>query len=378
LPLGLRAGALAICTALLAGCGGDPEPAAEPESEPERPGVTAADEEPAAEEPPPAETPSVVIKLDTFPKDVMDLQVKDLVEVQMTEGRPSVRGTVRGVRPRQLSVALQGSGITTQLKPEDVAGVKLLYREDPSALTVTADAPLNEQETWLERFADREILGKNPVKLWRGRFARNVPLKVSRAFDLGQLTFVKRSGSKKYFLPDSRDAHLRPGDSVKLVGTSLGTESVPASGKDRTLGEVYLYLVRRKNTAFAVYSFDRLQAKNLDPKSVERFLENEPVTLAVSRPGSMTHLKVVRVRASVARKYSRYLEQTPDRPAVRRLRAQRDPGLAKAEKQVRAVYKAVDLTKESDLDKPVVVAVRVPTSEAGIHLLPFKKELGLD
>ncbi|RMG15460.1 MAG: hypothetical protein D6731_08335 [Planctomycetota bacterium] len=376
-PSALARALLGAVAASLVACGGEPEPAP-PEAEPTLVGAEAA---PSASEAPGTERrgpASVVIRARSFPKDVLALKAKDLVDVSLSGERGTVRGEVISVRPRELMLAIEGQGgAVTRFEPRDVEAVELLFRDDPREYTVGGDAPLNEDETWLDRFADREILGKDPRTLWKGRFARNVPLLVVRPFKLNALSFVKRRGRKVFFLPSRTPAVFRVHDQVKLVGISLGTQRAPG-GKDLNLGEVYLYLVRRGQSVFSVYSRERLQGRNFHPKSVERFLEREPVTLAVTRPGASTYLKIVRVRASVARQYSRYLEKTPDRPAIRRLRARRSPELAKAEQQVRAVYKAVDLTREEDLDRPVVIEVRVPTVDAGIHLLPFRKELGLD
>lgn len=361
------------------GCGGDPEPLPNPDGEvvapPADDGSTPkGDEKDDAKVD--AERPKdLVIKMEVFPEAVMALKPDDLVELTLERG--AIKARVTSVKARLLTVTTHGTAITSRFRPEEIQAVRLLYREDPSEVTFTADAPLNEDETWLERFADRSILGEDPGSLWQERFAKNTPLTVTRGFRIRVLTFLKRRGPKSYFLPEDKPEVIKKHDQIKLIGMSNGLERNP-EGKDEELGEVLLYLLRRGQDVQLVCSRDRLDPKRIKVSALKRFLRSEPVVLAVARPGSTKHLKIARVPGSTARKYRQVMQKTPDRPEIRRLRAARSDELKKAEQQVLSIYRAVELEEESEQEEPIVVKLRVPSTEGGIYLAPFEKELGLD
>ena len=146
----------------LAACGSDPQPVSGPDDE----GRIEAEGKGKGQEPAtPKEEPRTndVIKLDTFSEDVLALETNDIVMVRMTKSGGTMKGTIVSVRPRILTVTARGSSITSRFKPEEITDVKLLYRDDPTEVTFSGDAPLNDEETWLDRYADRAILGHDPA-----------------------------------------------------------------------------------------------------------------------------------------------------------------------------------------------------------------------
>lgn len=311
-----------------------------------------------------------------FPKNVLDLKSGDLVSVKMKRG--SMRGTVSGVRPKMLTVMAAGSAILTRLTPGDVIAVKLLFREDPNETSVTGDMPLTEDEQWLDRFADRDILGKSATELWTGRFEKNVALVAKKSFKLDGLIYVKRRGSRVYFVPDDRLLEVKPRDQIKIVGFAQGFQK-PGDGSIKALGEVYLYLVRRGRRVRTFQTKQRLGVADFTKGSVSRYMQREPVTLVVQHEGSSRYLKIDRVKARVVTTYQKHLEATPTRAQIRKMRARTNGGLRKAEQQVRSMYEAVGLKEEADLDKAIVIGFRVPSDVGGqFELVPYSREIGLD
>ncbi|MCO5169169.1 MAG: hypothetical protein M9894_22730 [Planctomycetes bacterium] len=380
---------LGLSLALVAGC---QEPRPEPEQDPQE--QADAPPAPASEVPPPApaaaqpapaveaadrEPTRIVITSRSFPQELLDrIRLDDLVEVELARGGGRTRGAVKVLRPGELAVAVEGSQIVTRLKPEDVRDVRLLFRDDQRLdLTPAADEPRNEQEAWLERFAARPVFEGDPAELWARRFDANVALPVVRSFTLTTYAYAgARPGAALFALSPQR-ATLREGELLKLVGAVQGVEQ--RGGADRPLGEVQLYLVKRGAQVQALYSPDRLHASNLERAAVMRFLEREPVTLAACKVGrDRRYVRIVRVPAKTARTYMMHLERTPERTALRAWRAQSNPGLAAAEKSVRALYKAVGLTTDADLETPVLFELHTTSATGGLRLLAFSKELGLE
>lgn len=327
---------------------------------------------------PPEEPVRIVITAKTFPRELIDkLKLDDLVEVVLAKGG-TTQGNLKVLRATEIAVMVQGTSIITRLRPDDVRDVKVLFREDGRLDVTGADEPGNDQEKWLDRYAARPVLEGQPPDLWGRRFETNVALPVVRPFTLTTYTFVARKGQGACFAPSAHRTTLREGDLVKLVGFVDGLEQRPGS-PDRVIGEVQLYLLKRGGQVQAVYSPDLLHPTNLDRSAVQRFLEQEPVTLAAYKVGQdRRYVRIVRVPAKTARTYMLHLERTPERTAVRGWRAQSNPGLAEAEKAVRALYKAVGLTSDSDLETPVMFELRTTSATGGLRLLPFRKELGMD
>jgi len=382
--------AMLLGCALGAGCGGGPEPVSDPEdrviTEPADAPEPAEADLPQEEDPEqprtitirdkrPRPATDVSIRMTSFGEDVMKLRIGDLIDVALRNGG-TTRGTVRSVRPRELSLSSRSSTIMTRLTPEEVEGVQLLFREEPR-IAVTGDGPRDQRESWVPRWEDLEILGKDPTTLWSGRFAVNIPLIARRGFRIETCSYVKRSGMKAHFVADQGQTEVKTYDQIKLMGISHGAEQ--RGNQELCVGDLYLYLVRRGQTVRELYSLSKLHPSDFDPATLKRFLAQERTTMLVSNPGDTKYLKVSRVTARTAKIYSRHLERTPDRSELRKLRAKGDAGLAAAEKQVRSVYKALGLDREADLDKPLLVEVRVPsTAGGGIGLVTFEKEIGLD
>ena len=368
----------------LAACSGDQDPVPgvedgdliEPNGEDEGERGDGAEVEPASTREEPRDR-IIKKKLDTFSDEVLGLQAGDIVLVRMAKTGGIMKASLVSVRPRVLTVTAQDNSITSRFKPEEVAEVKLLYRDDPDEVTFSSDAPLNDEETWLDRYADRSVLGHDPAELWKNRFARNVALTVKRSFKISALAFLKRRGRSSFFVREETKEIIRQHDQLKLVGLSNGLGRNPQQGGDEELGEVYLYLVRHEQKVRLVCSLRRIGAKYFDTAAVKRFLRSELVVLAVRRPGSSKHLKIVRVPGATARKYRRALESTPGRAELLRLRAQRSVDLEKAEQAVRAIYQMVDL-EEEHLEYAILVELRVPSADKGLRLVPYSKELGLD
>jgi len=292
--------------------------------------------------------------------------------------RGSMRGTVSGVRPKMLVMTAAGSAILTRLTPGEVLSVKLLYREDPNETSVSGDMPLTEEEQWLDRFADRDILGKSARDLWTGRFEKNVALVAKKTFKLDGLVYVKRRGTRVYFVPDDLLLEVKPRDQIKIVGLAKGFQK-RADGTIKELGEVFLYLVRRGRRVRTFQTKQRLGVGDFTKGSVSRYLQREPVTLVVQHENSQKYLKIDRVKARVVSTYKKHLDATPTRRQISKMRARTSDGLAKAEQQVRSMYEAVGLKDESDLDRAIVIAFRVPTDVDGqFELVLYSREIGLD
>jgi hypothetical protein len=316
------------------------------------------------------------VEVKYFSKDVLDLKSGDIVSVKMRRG--SMRGTVSAVRPKMLTVMAAGSGILSRLTPGEVMGVKLLFREDPNATSVSGDIPLNEDEQWLDRFADRDILGKPALELWTGRYEKNVALVAKKSFKLDGLIYVKRRGTRVYFVPDDLLLEVKPRDQIKIVGLAKGYQK-RADGSIKGLGEVFLLLVRRGRRVRAFQTKQRLRVADFTKGSVSRYMQREPVTLVVQHEGSAKYLKIDRVKARVVATYKKHLKATPTREQIRKMRARTNEGLRKAEQQVRSMYEAVGLKEESDLDKAIVITFRVPSDVGGqFELVPYTCEIGLD
>lgn len=380
--LRLAARALGLSLAIAAAGCQEPSPApVEPEPVVEAPPPAQAEPAaaPSTEAPPPPvseEPAAIVMTARRFPDELLDrLRIDDLVEVHLVRGDGRARGQVKILRPTELG--LWSEGMLTRLKPDQVKDVKVLFRQDDRVL-VTRDEPRNEQESWLPRYAPRAILQGSAPDLWGRRFAQNVTLPVVRPFTLTTYSFSGFDGSVATFAPSDHRTTLREGDLLKLAGAVDGIER-RAGGKDRLLGEVQLYLLKRGNQVQAVYSPDRLHPSNLERAAVMRFLEREPVTLAAYRPGrDRQYVRIVRVPVKTARTYMLHLERTPERSALRAWRAQNHGGVAGAEKAIRSLYKAVGLTSEDALDEPLVFELHTTSATGGLRLLAFSKELGMD
>ncbi len=376
--------ALLPLLAALGACGADPAPREEPPPAAAAPaprtGTRPTAAPPAREGGPQAGAAPAgpgTSKIRTVPKEVLELQEGDLVEVSLARGG-AMSGTVRALRPRLLTLVTgEGKGnnlLITQYRPADVRDVRLVRRPTRDLLA-PQDRPLDPSETWLPEHADGEILGHDAAGLWSGRFADNMPLLVAREFRLDALSFVERAPGRATFSEEARPTVLQRDDQIKLVGAAMGFRQV--AGKDAPpLGEVYLYLVRRGKDVWCLPSLERLHLADLDPRSVQRFLASEQVTLVIRRPATGELVRVSRIAAKMARQYRDHIERTPDRPAMRRMRAKSDPGLAEAEQRVRTLFRAIG---EEDMSRSLRVTFTLPAAEEGsIHLLPYVKEIGLD
>lgn len=372
--------AIGLSLLFAAGCQDAPPPAPPPPAEPEPVPPPAAAPAPEPAPPPRPEEPTrIVITARSFPQALLDkIKLDDLVEVELVRGGGRTRGLVKILRPGEIAVALEGTQIVTRLRPEDVKDVKLLFREDERLDIAGYDEPRNAAEGWLDTFAPRPIVEGQPADLWSGRFEANVALPVVRSLTLTTYSFTGRKGPLSCFAASSHRTTLREGDLVKLVGTVDAVEQRPGA-VDRLLGEVQLYLLKRGGQVQALFSPDLLHASDLDRAAVQRFLEQEPVTFAAYKEGQdRRYVRIVRVPAKTARTYMLHLERTPERSALRTWRAQNNAGVATAEKTVRALYKAVGLTTDTDLEVPVVFELRTTSATGGLRLLRFRKELGID
>lgn len=371
--------------ALLAfiGCASDPPPPPPPAATPPPPAQNGAARAGTRPGPGAQDPREVRVSRATFSPEVMELKEGDLVAVDLVTG--STRGKVVGIKPRELALASEGTSIVTRLTPEEVREVRVLYRA-PAAMAFTVvvstqDDPRNDEEAWLDRYADLAVLGgAAPAELWSQRFARNVPLVVARPFTMPGLTFAAREKDRRYFVADAQPTPLQPEDQVKLVAISRGHRQV-AGGEDVSLGEVYLYLVQRERRVTPLYSTGLMVPSNLDPASVRRFLEEEPVTLALARPGPpVDYRKVQRVPARVVRSYHDHLARIPARVEVRRLRARdsRDPELKKIEQRIEQLYRAVGFKEPQDLEHPLLFEFRLPTGEGTLRMPLVRQEIALD
>ena len=89
-------------------------------------------------------------------------------------------------------------------------------------------------------------------------------------------------------------------------------------------------------------------------------------------------MRILRVDAKLARAYMRAIERLPGRVAMRRMRAQRDPKLAKAESDVRGLYGRFGLNDPQDMVLPLEIRTRVPALVGTLRLVDFEQQVGLD
>ncbi|HBP20314.1 MAG TPA: hypothetical protein DEA08_21305 [Planctomycetes bacterium] len=373
----------------LAACGGGPEPAPAPaprQQDPAPPGPSEPSDPPTPAVSngggkQPAKSPTITLTSRRFGSEIRRFEVGDVIEVLRSDGRYA-RGRVEKLSPHEL-VLSDDSGRSedrARLRPSQVTKLELLYRPVPTTpKTGGPAAPLNPEETWLERYAPDQILGQEPHVLWNSRFLHNVPLIVERTFSLTALTYVERSRARTYFRRGGVPQSLYRGDEVKLVGSTLGYHTARRGEQEPCLGWVYLYLVKRSSTVWPLYSLDRIHPGDLSKESVQRFLSHEPVTLVVRRPGQLHPHKVYRFKAERVRIYRKHLEATPEPAAIRRMRARRHDKLQHAEERVRNLYKAFGLREEGDLHRRLEVSFYLPAAvEGGLHLLRYRRVIGLD
>jgi hypothetical protein len=319
---------------------------------------------------------TVVIRSERFPEEVMALRANDIVDVDLARGGRA-RGRLRSLAADELTLSVEGTAILTRLAPKDVKAARLIYRADTNRpKTVVGDEPQNERETWLERFADREVFNGDATRLWRGRFRRNVTLTVARPFELAAASFAHASARHRFFVRGAT-ASFERGDQLKLIGLSHGTEQVGAS--DVCMGNVYLLLRMREGNTRKLYLTEPLSPSNLERDGLVELLGTEPTTFVVSHPGAEEEVvKILRVDAKVSRAYLRRIERLPDRAAMRRMRARSSPELARAEADVLAIYQRFGLTEPQDTARPLLVRTRVPLIVGTLQLIPFERQFGLD
>lgn len=315
----------------------------------------------------------------TFPPEVMErVRLDDMVDIELVRSGGHARGLVKGLKPTEITVAMEGTQIITRLGPAEVRDVRVIFREQERIEAVGLDDPRDAAEGWTDRFADRAALDGSPPDLWSARFRDNIPLTVTRPFTLGAWAFAGRKAGTPNFTPSATRVALRENDQLKLVATSQGLESRPG-GVDRPTGELLVYLVRRGAAVDLVVSSDALQPSNLDATAVARWAKDEPVTLGAYRPGeSRRWVRITRVSSTVARSWAGSLEKTPERAAMRQWRATRHAELGSSEERVKKLYASLGLKADADLEQPLVFELRIPTTTGGLRLLPFRKELGLD
>lgn len=381
--------ALALATLAL-GCGGserkEEAPATEASAATESPPPATEAPPKAAEAPPP---PSQPVRIEprrvpssaprTFAPELFErIRIDDHVDVTLARGRAT--GVVKGLSQTELVLAMEGSQIVARFGPAEVKEVRLVYRdpEQTRAPVVGGAGPTSDEEGWLERFADRPILEGISADLWDGRFKPDVPLVVARPFTIAAWAAGSRKSGVAVFVPSSTRVALREQDQIKFVGVCAALETRP--GGDRPLAEVNLYLVKRAagGAVEALYSTELIHPSDLEPASVQRFLDEQPVTLAAWHPGEVRHVRIQRISGRAARSWAGALERTPQRTALRAWRANRPTELAAAEARVKKLFMSIGLTTEVQHEKPVLFELRIPSQTGGIRLLPFRKELGLD
>jgi hypothetical protein len=323
-------------------------------------------------------SPTVRLTSKRFGPEIKRFQTGDVVEVLQARNK-SVLGRIEKLNAHELIVRRDGKGGVIRLRAAQVQRLTLLYRP----LTVGEEEgplqPARPQESWLERYAAGEVLGKDPHVLWNVRFLHNVPLIVTRTLTLNALRFRERKQRRSYFHRGGLPQTLYRSDEVKLVGLTLGYHRARGRQLEPCIGTVYLYLVRRNHTIWPVASLDRLHPADLSGESVKRFLTYEPVTLVARRPGSSHAHRVYRFKSDKVRTYRRHLEATPEPDAMRRMRAKRDKRLSASEERVRKLYKAFGLPDALDLEKRLEVSFYLPSAaEGGLHLLAYKRLIGLD
>lgn len=388
-----------LASLVLLGCASDPPPPEEtsppaarptPKSQP-KPAATkkpksgqpaSAKGKPAVTKAPRRRRPTATVRITgkTFGSDVRRFRKGDLIEVQLARSR-YLRGWVEKLTSTQLSMEQEPrprkGRKRLRLKPSQVRELTLLYRPVRPTKPDATRGPLSAEESWLEEHAPDAIIGKHALVLWNTRFLHNVPLVVDRPLTLNGLTVIQRKGSRTYFGPGSLPQALYAGDEVKIIGATPGYQRAPRGVPEPSLGRVYLYLVKRADTIWPVFSLDRLHPSDLDPESVKRYLEHEPMTLVVGRPGEAP-LMVGRRKANVLRDYRKRLDAIPEPQAMRRLRAKQDANLAKFETEIRKAYRLFDL-EEPALEHRIVVRFEVPAAiEGNLRMLRYEREIGLD
>ena len=382
----------------LSGCASDPPPPEEApppvaKSTPPAPTRAKAAPRPQQGKPKPKASPSkkgpakrrgptatVRISGGTFGSDVRRFRKGDLVEVQLARSR-YLRGWLETLTSSQLSMEQEPrprkGRRRIRLKPSQVRELTLLYRPVGPAKPDATRTPLSAEESWLEEHAPDAIIGKHALVLWNTRFLHNVPLVVKRPLTLNGLTIELRKISRTYFGAGSLPQALYAGDEVKVIGATPGYQRSPRGVPEPNLGRVYLYLVKRADTIWPVFSLDRLHPSDLDPASVKRYLDHEPMTLVVGRPGEAP-LMISRRKASQLRSYRKRLDAIPEPQAMRRLRAKQDPSLAKTEAEIRKVYQLFEL-EEPALEHRILVRFEVPSAlEGNLRMLRYEREIGLD
>lgn len=325
-------------------------------------------------------TATVRISGGTFGSDVRRFRKGDLVEVQLARSR-YLRGWVEKLTSSQLSMEQEPrprkGRRRIRLKPSQVRELTLLYRPVRPAKPDATRGPLSAEESWLEEHAPDAIIGKHALVLWNTRFLHNEPLVVKRPLTLNGLSVELRKNTRTYFGAGSLPQALYAGDEVKVIGATPGYQRAPRGVPEPNLGRVYLYLVKRADTIWPVFSLDRLHPSDLDPASVKRYLGHEPMTLVVRRPGEAP-LLVSRRKASQLRAYRKRLDAIPEPQAMRRLRAKQDPSLPKIEAEIRKVYQLFEL-EEPALEHRISVRFEVPAAiEGNLRMLRYEREIGLD
>ena len=388
-----RAFVFTSACALLLGCANDP-PAPEPAPIPAPAATPAVAPTPRAAPPAqaqatptpaaPAKRPTATVRISggSFGSEVRRFRKGDLIEIEMSRGR-YLRGSIETLDGGQLIIKQEPkprSGASrVRLRPGHVREIALLYRpvQVEGSSGAAARGPLTPEQSWLEEHAPDEVLGKLPHVLWNTRFLHNVPLVVARPLTLNGLELIARQNARSYFSAGSLPQALYAGDEVKLIGAYVGHQRAPRGVPEPSLGRVYGYLVRRADTIWPVFSLDRLHPSDLQDESVARYLEHEPMTLIVSRPGEPP-LSVVRKKASELRGYRQRLDAIPEPQAMRRLRAKDDPSLTEIETEIRAVYALFGL-EGPDLEHRISVQFELPAAiEGNLRLLRYEREVGLD
>lgn len=372
--------ALLTVPLLLVACGGDGEVSEAPPGDVEAPPAKTAEKTKQPEKTGETATVRIVgsgkrrrprIKT-SFARERKEFQRGDVVKVHLRRGGET-KGTITAIGNKLL--LLSHDAIITRLTPREVTRVSLLYRPASKLGVIAGGGPRTPAESWLPRHVASQVLGRSATELWNGRYRKNIPLIVKREFRVVSHTFSRRS-LKAYFKRGKR-IRLRQYDQLKWLGAVDGYRW--RKGRSVALGKLYLYLLRRNQKVWHLHSPSPLKVVDLDPRSVRRYVDKELVTRVVSRPGEQGVLSVKRITGRRARIARAHLERTPDRREMRRLRARSDEKqLARAEKQVRAMYAAMGLKKDTDLDRPLAIELWVPKAEGTIDLVAYRREIGLD
>lgn len=358
-----------LTSMLLLGCG-EPEPSPQP-----APAPTVEQAPPAPAEPP---VRDVVVGRGRFPAEVMQLQPGDMVEVNLTKGGRA-RGRVEALKPDQLALATEGTAVITRLAPPDVATVRLVHRPQAIEYLDGSERPKDERESWLPRFAGHLALEGDPDAMWTGRFAKSYPVIVNVDHELPQVfTPTGRMGQKVLLTPAGPFA-LEPNDQLKLVAQIPAAERKgQLAGKELGLAQVWLH--RRGDLVGRIVTTEGLPIGPLDPETLNRLKEGEPSTLVVAHPGKPREVvRVVRAGLPSIKEWRTRLEKVPDRPGMRRLRAQRAPELPAAEKELRTIAKQWGAEGGVALGRPLVFELIYPSVVDGkLQLVTWTRELGLD